>query len=236
VLARVMYLHLWDWEGAEREFRLGMGLEPTDASNSWGIAGYANFLTAMGRFDEAIEVARRAIEIEPLAFWAHGEAGFAQVMAGRPEESLTTLREATELLSSSAELNFILLIANAEAGNMKKAEELLPPVEIIRQVSSPATIGFMGNYYARLGHQAEARELLAHLLAQTSERYVSEPLIALIHIGLGEHEEAVLALERGCREDHDPLCVWLKEHYMYDDLRSDPRFQALVDSMHFPVA
>jgi len=57
--------------------------------------------------------------------------------------------------------------------------------------------------------------------------------LANIYIGLGEHEEALRWLEAAF-EERDIFLVWLKEFWIYDSLRSDPRFQDILDRMDFP--
>ena len=234
VLGRIRGLYLWDWGGAQAAFARAMALEPTDASNGFGMGGYANFLTAMGRYDEAIEVARRAVEIEPFAFWAHSEIAFALVMAGRHDEALMAMEDAMELMPSHFDANVVgKVFIYLAIGDKERAEELLPPVNMVKESFNINAVGWIAYCYARVGRQPEAQDLRDYLLTRRSQGYVSEHLIALAYLGIGEQDEALEWLERGI-DERDSMAVWLKEHFVYDELRSDPRFQKLLGRMSFP--
>lgn len=88
-------------------------------------------------------------------------------------------------------------------------------------------MAFLGYALAKAGKQAEARALLAELLKAAAERYVSAYNIALIHNGLGEREECLKWLERAY-ELRDQKMVFLKVEPKWNNLRSDPHFQALL--------
>ena len=90
--------------------------------------------------------------------------------------------------------------------------------------------GFAAYLAIKFSPDADVRD---HLLARRSMGYVSAHLIALAYLGLGERDEMLTWFERGI-DERDPMSVWLKEHFVYDELRSDPRFQELVDQMNFP--
>jgi len=233
-LGLVRHQYLWDWDGAHQAFKQAMALEPSEASNAKGMQDYANFLIAMGHFDEALGVARRAAEIEPFAFWAHGEIAWALLMAGRHEEALIAVQVTMELMPSDFEVNVLQqLVYYSAAGYKERAAERLPPLETVKETYAVTAMGWFAYYYARLGRPDEARDLRDHLLEQRSQAYVSPHFIALAYLGLGEREEALEWLERGL-DERDPMCVWLKEHYIYNELRTDSRFQQLIARMKFP--
>jgi len=76
-------------------------------------------------------------------------------------------------------------------------------------------------------------KLIAELKERSQQHYVSNSLFAEAYIGLGEKDEAMAWLERAY-EDHDQWMVYIKCYPGWDDLRSEPRFQALVRRMNFP--
>ena len=73
------------------------------------------------------------------------------------------------------------------------------------------------------GKTKEARRLLAELHDLAQKKYVTCSCFALIHVGLGEKQEALDWLEKGCERRELTLAA-LKIHPAYDDLRSEPRF------------
>ena len=70
----------WDWKGAEREFRRALDLDPTYATaHEW----YGLFLTAMGRFDEAIAQEREAQRLDALSIAVAGTAAWVLYYSGQ---------------------------------------------------------------------------------------------------------------------------------------------------------
>ncbi len=75
--------------------------------------------------------------------------------------------------------------------------------------------------------------VLNYLIERRSQVYVPAHPIANIYTGLGEHDKALQWFEMADEERHVES-VWLKEHWRYDALRSDPRFQSILTRMGFP--
>ena len=90
-----------------------------------------------------------------------------------------------------------------------------------------------GYVYGKTGHHDRAREILDRLESRAKKEYVSPQNLALVHIGLGEHERALDLLERAF-EERDVRLVFLKVAPIYDPLRRYPRFQRLLERMSFP--
>jgi hypothetical protein len=81
------------------------------------------------------------------------------------------------------------------------------------------------------GKRSEARQIPDQLQELSQHRYVACSS-ALIHSGLGEKERALEILEAGC-EQRQSVVVALKVHPAYDDLRSEPRFNAILKRIGF---
>ena len=63
-LAYVKMLYDWDWQASEKEFKRAIELNPNYAeAHQW----YAEYLAYMGRHDESIKEAKRALELDPLS-------------------------------------------------------------------------------------------------------------------------------------------------------------------------
>jgi len=82
--------------------------------------------------------------------------------------------------------------------------------------------------------RTEASKILGDLQELSKRKYVSPVWRALIFAYMGEkRDEALEALERGY-EDRYQYMFWLKVIPLFDPLRSDQRFQALLRRMNFP--
>jgi hypothetical protein len=83
------------------------------------------------------------------------------------------------------------------------------------------------------GKRAEAEKLLAELQEISKQRYVSPTSVALIHVGMGEIDQAFAWLEEA-EKGHDGILVRINVDPRFDRLRSDPRFHDLVRRVGLP--
>lgn len=97
----------------------------------------------------------------------------------------------------------------------------------------PVGLSFLAHGLAIAGRPAAARSLLDELLEMVSRRYVSGYDIAVAHVGLGRHDDAIAWLERGHAERTHWMAL-MKVDPRLDPLRSDGRFETLLGRMAFP--
>ena len=83
------------------------------------------------------------------------------------------------------------------------------------------------------GRTEEARRIYSALEEQRSDGYFSGFLMAHVSLALGEHKQAVSWLEKAA-EERDGLLPFINVWFVFDPLRPDPRFQALLRRMNFP--
>jgi len=91
----------------------------------------------------------------------------------------------------------------------------------------------LGYAYAVAGQRNEAEEVLRQLEELATQRYVSPVDLAMLHVGLDNNEQAIEYLEKAY-EEHADRMSWIKVNPVFDPLRSDPRFQAILQRMNFP--
>jgi hypothetical protein len=91
----------------------------------------------------------------------------------------------------------------------------------------PTVIGALGQAFALAGRTADAHRCIAELAAISKQRYVPSVSLAVIYIGLGDHRKALDLLRTACY-NRDLAVTAFKVHPIYDPLRADPGFQALV--------
>jgi Flp pilus assembly protein TadD len=96
----------------------------------------------------------------------------------------------------------------------------------------PNLMGALGQAYALAGDQPRARAILAALHERAQTEYVPNTSIAIVHLGLGEKETALDYLERAVAQRDLPVSNF-RSHPLYDCLRSEPRFQALLRQVGF---
>jgi tetratricopeptide (TPR) repeat protein len=100
-------------------------------------------------------------------------------------------------------------------------------------IGDPVPLALLARAYALSGRAAEARHLLSKLEELSKQRYVSPADIGVLHGDLGEKDEAFQWLEKAY-EERSNFLINLKVDPVFDSLRSDPRFAALLARMGLP--
>ena len=93
----------------------------------------------------------------------------------------------------------------------------------------PFALALLGQAYARSGQRDEATKILARLNEQAKSRYVAAYGIAVLYLGLGDKKRAMDELERAYRENDGNDIYNIRVDPLLDDLRGDPRFEALAE-------
>ena len=227
-LAGVLYRYHWDWEAAEREFRRGLELEPSDAE---GHRAYAIYLLVVRRHEEALAEARRARELSPLSLVINVELGTALVRAGRFGEAIERLRKTLEIDPKFGRAHLTLAEAYLAQGDRPRA---VAAFEKAASRSGAAPDHWLGYAYGVTGRRREALEILARIEKLSRERYVSPQSFAVVHLGLGDKDQAMAWLEKAY-EGHAFELLGFSSG-IFDQLSDDPRFQDLRRRMRLPTA
>ena len=219
----------WNWAAAERSFRRALELNDGYANAHHWFA--VDCLAMAGRIDEARKHNAIALALDPLSSIIREGDAFLWTLAREYDLALAAFAELTRSDPSfykgwtSMGRAYLLKSMYAEA---------IEKLETGRSLAGdlPNIIGALGEAHARAGNRAEARRLLDSLHALQRYRPVHAPAFALIHLGLGEKDAALEWLERGAADRHSPI-VALKVHPAYDELRTSPRFAAILQRIGF---
>jgi tetratricopeptide (TPR) repeat protein len=85
------------------------------------------------------------------------------------------------------------------------------------------------------GRRNEAEEFLKELLQLSATSYVKEYFIAMAHVALGNHQEALDLMAKATAE-RDPWLIWFGTETKLDPLRHDPRFIEIFRATNNPLA
>ena len=98
---------------------------------------------------------------------------------------------------------------------------------------SPYYVSLLGRAYAHAGQRSEAETILEELRTRDDREYVTPLALALVSMALGDAEFGLEWLEQVYRGRGHML--WFANVYpLFDDFRSEPRFQDLLRKMNFP--
>jgi serine/threonine-protein kinase len=226
------YLHAYEWnsEGAEREFRRAIELDPNHATARHY---YGNLLRSIGRLDEAVAQQATAVELDPLVPAFNETLAFTLLHAGRAEEALARVRNALELDSTYWR-------AHAVLGNVlevtRRYTEAMREYERANQLAGPSahrTTGDLARVLAHIGREREARQLLAVLQSRAAQTHVYEPAVATAFHALGEDAAAYDWLEHAYRQ-RQPELRFVASDPRFLPMSTDPRFIGLLRRLGLP--
>jgi len=232
-LADSIFLHEWNWSAAEREYMRALELNPGDPHTHMA---YGFYLGAMGRHDEAIRESTRAVDLDPLSPTLIAGLGDVLYIARRHEEAGVQFRRALAMDPNFGYGHWALGRTLLEQRRYGPAAEALRR-SIPLSGDSPDETAELARAYALAGKRNEALSLLARLTRLSTRRYVAPTTFAVLHAALGEKELAFAWLARA-REQRDFLLVLAAVEPMFDPLRGDARFTAMLASMklHGPTS
>jgi TolB-like protein/Tfp pilus assembly protein PilF len=217
----------FDMVGSISEFQRAIALNPNYATaHHW----YGNGpLTALGRFDEAIAEAKRAIELDPLSPIINADLGQNLYCARRYDEAIAQVRKTLEIDPTFYYAHYILGMALQLKGDVPAA---IAEYTKAQQLSDDLRIRvLLAAAKAQSGDKDAAKQMLAELEELDRHLYVRSYWRALLYLSLGERDEAIRWLEKGIA-DHEGLEIaWIKVDPMLDPLRGDPRFEVLVQKV-----
>jgi serine/threonine protein kinase/Tfp pilus assembly protein PilF len=228
-LGYVQLYYEWDWSGAEREFQ---GVIERNPTYSTGHLYYGNHLIVTGRFTEAAEQFEKACELDPLSLINNTGIGWTFYFSRQYEQAVESLRKTLEI---DAHFVFAHSMLGQSYLQLGRFQEAIAEFQTASQLSgaSPPYHAMLGQAFAVAGNSIEAQKILNQLKEQSARSYVSPYCIAEIYLGLSDADQAIAWLEKAYDERARKL-VMLKVEPEVDILRSDSRFENLLQRMNLP--
>ena len=226
-LAHILMNYDWNWSAAETEFKRSIELRPDYATaHEW----YAiHYLTATGRLKEAVQEMKKALELEPASLVMNTFMGATLYYAGRYDEAIDQCRRTIEMDPNFAVAHWHLGLAYEEKQALDAASEEFKKA-ISLSGGSPLMRAALSRVYAQSQKKHGANEMLDKLNELSKQQYVSPYEVATIYIALGNNEQAFQLLEEAYAE-HSFHLVYLNVSPQFKSVRSDPRFQDLVQRL-----
>ena len=220
----------WDFHAADLEWNRARELDPNDAG---GLAWYAHYLAMMGRPDEAMVEIDRASSLDPFNVAIHAIRAHNLIFVRRYDEALAEARTVLTMEPGHPVGLPALFMASAAVGDFREA--LAAIADYQERVYGVTDLGpRLERTFADEGFEAAAAQV-AELVASRAAAGEELPVDAVwMYILAGDAPNALDWLERAY-EAGDPNLPYLLVYPIYDPLRSEPRFQALVRKMGLPL-
>jgi TolB-like protein/cytochrome c-type biogenesis protein CcmH/NrfG len=215
----------FDLQNAQIEFDRAIELNPNLA---WAYEIYAWFLGGVGRLDEAIAKDKKAIELDPLNSFFQSALAYYLYHARRYDDAIVQIRKTLELDPTSTLARHLLGCCLLWKGDTAGAIAEFQRSKIV--VTGAWYQGLLGYAYAISGDRPKAEQILGELEELAKHQYVNSSAFAAIYLGLGEKGKALDWLDVAY-ENQESACWLLKVDPIYDSLRNEPRFQALVQKV-----
>ena len=229
-LAVIAQWYEYDWVTAEREFKQAIALSPGDPRpHEW----YSWFLSPLGRHDEALAEAKRALQLDPVSAEANIFVGSVLVFARQYDQAIPPLMNGIELDKSYWFGYYFLGRAYEQKGRMPEAIEAFQRALDLEKDNAENWAN-LGHAYAISGKRADAQKIIDHLNELSATAYIAPYNVAAIHAGLGNKDEAFAALDRAYSERSALLALYFTNDPRMDNLRSDRRYAELVRRVGLP--
>jgi TolB-like protein/Tfp pilus assembly protein PilF len=226
-LALIGTIFEWDWATAEAHYIRAIELNPGYATVHMWFG--TDHLAHMGRFDEAYREIELSGQMDPWAPMNIGSQGFLHMLARQYDAALQIYARALELDRNFYKVWTLLGRALIQKGDYDEAVRTLEKGRALGG-AIPNVLGALGQAHALAGRPERARALMEELIVLSRQRYVPATCYAMVHLGLGEKDLALQSLEAGC-DRREFSMVALAVHPVYDCLRDEPRYRAMVHRM-----
>jgi adenylate cyclase len=222
-LAISLMLNDWNWAEAEKEFRLGLSLNPNYAT---GHHWLAELLMFMGNTEEAFREISLAVDLDPISQGILKDKGIFYYYNGEFDKAIETALTTLELDPEFVPVNRLLSLAYIGKGMYEDAirENRIWGDKTGNKIKTDVA---HAHILASAGRNDEAKKIIEdtgieNMLSSNDYRGV-----ALVYAALGEKDEAFEWLEKSYEKHEESLCS-LKIDCKFDSLRDDPRFDAML--------
>jgi tetratricopeptide (TPR) repeat protein len=213
--------------GAAAEYRRALQLNPSHLpTRLW----YAEHLTRMARFDEAIAESGRALALDPVSPMSLTNRAMIFFRARRYDEAIRAGQQALDF--DPRFVNALGWQGLSYAGNRDFPKAIACLTKAIGMNDGPLFRALLGHVYGRAGESAKARGILRELATMSERRFVSQMDFAVVYAGLGDADSTFLWLEKAYQTRATRISE-LRSMY-FDSVRSDPRYADLMRRIGLP--
>jgi tetratricopeptide (TPR) repeat protein len=226
-LGVILALFDWDWAGAQREMMRSIELNGASPSSRDVYAFY--YLRPVAKIEEAVSQTQQALALDPLSILFRVHLAFLFYLQRNYEHSIAQFRKVIEMNPQYYLAHAMMGPAYTQTGRF---DEALACYAKAREADpdSKFVASFEAMTLACAGKRAEAAKMLEEISRRAASGYISPVSIAYICTALGDKDRAFENLDRAIF-DRDPNILGLKTNPIFDSLRADVRYRALLTKM-----
>jgi tetratricopeptide (TPR) repeat protein len=177
--------------------------------------------------DEGLKELRTALELDPLSPIIHATIPAWNLAAGNYDQAIIEVQNVIDQFPEFVHVRAMLAEALMLKGQYKEGLAEIDKARALMPEEPSALLEYRGYALARMGQEAEARQILAALEQRLKEGKPAELSISMVHLGLREYDKAMDALERLNSSEGLDLEIFVDP--CVKELRNLPRFQALLE-------
>jgi tetratricopeptide (TPR) repeat protein len=230
-LAFVSFYWIWDTEGAEREFRRAIQLDPKYVTaHHW----YATFLMALGRLPEALQQIDFAQQLDPGSTSILADKGLILYHMGDQQQALSLLEQLAVSQPSFFSIHqYLSMIYLNDHDAAKYLTEAAKAAELSHDAREAARVREAENGYRSGGEPEMLQSVLRVQKKDFDEGNASAFAVAETYARLGDGEEAVHYLQTSFHR-HEVAFLSIRVHEPFFFLHANPAFKELVDQAGLP--
>ena len=217
----------FDWVGADASFQRALALEP---GNPDSVGSAASSAAMLGRFDEALRLSHRTVELDPLNANSWEILGEIEYFMGHVDKAAADIKKALELSPDVWPGPMLLSEIYVMQG---RPQDALAEIELVSSdVARGRAFLYPIAYYA-LGRKKESDAALSELIAKYHAGAAYQ--IAAVYAFRNQSDEAFEWLDRAYAQRDDGLAE-TKVDPLLKSLHKDPRFAAFLKKIHLPIS
>jgi eukaryotic-like serine/threonine-protein kinase len=218
----------YNWPEVDREFSRAFALDPH--SPLVQLRHAMSCLMPRGRVEEAMVEIELILASDPLSLFVRWWLGVMAILARQFDRAIDEGRHMIALEPGYFLGHWTLGLGLQSAG---RTDEAIPSLERAHELSggTPFTLGFLAWAYGRAGRRGDATALLFQIETAVKHTYVPPFTFALVYAGLDDWDAAFVWMDRAV-DARDPLIMPIRTLPIFDPIRGDPRFAALLEKMN----
>lgn len=228
-LGYISFTYDGDWPAAGKHFEQALTLNPPYTR---GHTFYTFYLSSSGRSEEALEVAKGALDLDPASPAVSHSLAVQLYLARKFDRAIEQAHDTLEMDANFAISYAVLGEVYLSKGMYREGLSALEKYSALSRSGAPS-LALLGYSHARLGERKESLQVIEALKAASKQSFVPALFVALVYAGLEDEDQAFTWLEKAYEERFNRL-AYLKVEALWDPLRSDPRFADLLRRVGIP--